>query len=69
MGFLEKRNPRATRRSVIAWAFGCGVIGSLVGLIGGLQPEMPSGAVFFFVPWMTVGGAIAGAAIEWQMEG
>jgi hypothetical protein len=67
MGLLEKRNPRATRRSVLAWASGGGVVGFLAGWVGWLRSDMPTAAVFFIVPWMTVFCAIAAGAMEWQL--
>ena len=67
MGFLDKHNPRATRRSAAVWAIGGGVVGGLLGFFGWLRSDMPFTAVFFVVPCMVVGGAIAGWAIEWQV--
>src|SRR5207248_4859947 len=67
MGLLEKRNPRATRRSVILWATGIGIVSGLVGFAGWLRTDLPTGAVFIFVPWMTVFCAVAGGAMEWQL--
>ncbi|MCE9560770.1 MAG: hypothetical protein K8U57_01820 [Planctomycetes bacterium] len=68
MGLLDKRNPRATRRSVIAWATGGGIVGFLAGLLGWYRSDMPDAAVFFLVPWMMVFCAVAGGAMEWQMS-
>jgi hypothetical protein len=69
MGLLDKKNPSATRRSVVCWAAGGGLLafaGTLyVALFG--HTDIPSGAWWFFVPWMTIWGAVAGGAIEWQM--
>ena len=71
MGFLDKHNPRATPQSARAWAFGGGIVGGLVGFLGWLSSwsrgDMPFAAVFFFVPWMAAGCAVAGWAIEWQL--
>jgi hypothetical protein len=67
MGLLEKRNPRATRRSVILWATGIGIVGGLGGFVGWLRTDMPTWAVFIIVPWMTVFCAVAGGAMEWQL--
>lgn len=71
MGFLEKRNPRATRQSARAWAVGGGIVGALVGFGGWLscwlRADMPFGAVFFFVPFMAAGCSVAGWALEWQL--
>ena len=70
MGLLDKRNPRATRRSARAWAVGGGVLGGLFGFLGWLacwlRSDMPLAAVLFFVPWMAAGCGVAGWAIEWQ---
>jgi len=67
MGFLDKHNPHATRRSVIAWAVGGAIVGFGVGLVGWLPSDMPGWAVYFILPWMTVGCGVAFAALEWQM--
>jgi hypothetical protein len=67
VGLFDKHNPRATRRSATIWAGGAGVVGGLVGFFCWLRSDMPFGAVFFFVPWMVAGCALAGWAIEWQM--
>ncbi|HET6573005.1 MAG TPA: hypothetical protein VFG68_05335 [Fimbriiglobus sp.] len=68
MGLLDKHNPDATRKSVIRWAWGGGVAGFLAGL--GLvlyHSNMPAAAWYIVLPWMTVGGAVTGGAIEWQV--
>ena len=66
MGFFEKQNPKATKRSVILWA----VIGVMVGLIGTMvfnsRLENPMSWVFV-LPWMTLICAFAFAVIEWQV--
>jgi hypothetical protein len=67
MGLLERRNPRATRRSVFLWTTGGGIVGGIVALVGWLRSDMPTWAVFFIVPWMTVFGAVGGEAMEWQI--
>jgi hypothetical protein len=67
MGLLEKRNPRATRRSVVAWAIGVGALGGGFGLLGWSNSDMPNWMVFLVVPWMVIFCGIAGAAMEWQM--
>jgi hypothetical protein len=71
MGFLNKHNPRATPQSARAWAIGGDIVGGLIGSLGWLSSwsrgDMPFAAVFFIVPWMTVGCAVAGWAIEWQV--
>jgi hypothetical protein len=67
MGFLDKQNPHATRRSATAWAVGAGVVGGLLGLLGWSGSDMPTLAVYFIVPWMVGSCALAGWAIEWQM--
>jgi hypothetical protein len=67
MGFWDKHNPHATRRSARIWALGGGIVGFAVGLIGWLSSDMRPVALLFFLPWMTIGCGIAGAAIEWQL--
>jgi hypothetical protein len=67
MSFLDKHNPRATRRSAIAWAVGGGIVGGVVGFIGWHRTDMPFNFVFFIVPWMMAPGALGGWAIEWQI--
>jgi hypothetical protein len=67
LGLLDKRNPRATRRSVTAWAIGGAIVGGAAGLLGWSRSDMPTTAVFFLVPWMAVFCGIAGGAMEWQM--
>lgn len=67
MGLLDQHNPRATRESVKAWATGGGILGGLVGSVGWFWSDMPTGAVFFIVPWMIFFGAVAFGAMEWQL--
>jgi hypothetical protein len=71
MGFLDKYNPKATPQSARAWAIGGGIGYGLLGFLGWLlswlREDMPFVFVFFIVPWMIIGGAIAGWAIEWQI--
>lgn len=67
MGLLEKRNPRATRRSLIAWAVGGAIVCPLYGLFRSLLTDFSSSDLWLMLPWMTVWGAVAGAALEWQM--
>jgi hypothetical protein len=67
MGLLDKHNPRATRRSATAWAIGGGVGGGLAGWYGWFRSDLPDAAVFFVVPWMVIGSAVAGWAVEWQL--
>ena len=67
MGLLDKRNPRATRRSVIAWAVGMAIVFFVIGLVAWLRTDMPPVSGFFVLPWMTLCGAVAGGAMEWQM--
>jgi hypothetical protein len=67
MGFLDKHNPRATRRSATAWAIGGGIVGGVVGFFGWLRTDMPIDAVFFIVPWMIASCALGGWVIEWQI--
>ena len=67
MGLLEKRNPRATRRSVILWSAGTAIIFFLIGLALWLRTDMPAVSGFFVLPWMAVWGAVAGGAMEWQL--
>jgi hypothetical protein len=68
MGLLEKRNPRATRQSVIrsAWV---GAIGGVVfAFVASWLVGIPTFGRFFIAPFMAAGGAIAAAAIEWQLD-
>jgi hypothetical protein len=67
MGLLEKRNPRATRRSVILWACGGGIGGFVVALMMLLRMDGPPILWFVMLPWMTVASAGIGALMEWQM--
>lgn len=71
MGFLDKINPKATRESARAWAIGGAIVFGWVGfflwLLAWSRDDMPFGFVFFIVPGMIAGGAIAGWAIEWQL--
>ena len=67
MGLLDKRNPQATRKSVIRWAWGGGVVGFLAGLGLLWNSDMPSTAWYLVLPWMTACGAVTGGAMEWQM--
>jgi hypothetical protein len=66
MGFLDRYNPNATRRSATAWAIGGGIGGVLFCLFGWLRTDMPTWALFFMLPWMAACGALAGWATEWQ---
>ena len=63
MGLFKKRNPRSTRQSVVWWAIGGGVAGAIVAVTQ--SEDMNSSAYFFFVPWMSIVGAIAFGAMEW----
>jgi hypothetical protein len=75
VSFLEKRNPRATPRSTIraaCWGGICFFVFTLAFLsyIGFTNP-LPSGGFFadfatFMLVFMTVVGAITGAAMHWQ---
>ncbi len=66
MGFLEQRNPKATHGSVIAWSMGYAVVFVLLGLFCWYLSDMPSGAVWFILPWMAITGAVVGGATDWQ---
>jgi hypothetical protein len=67
MGLLEKRNPRATRRSVIRAAI-LGAAGFfLFSLILLLLSDFPIWGWVFMLLCMTIGGAVTGAAMEWQL--
>ena len=68
MGFLEKRNPRATRTTVIRAAI-LGAAGFfLFALIMLFRTNIaPWGWVSLMLSFMTVFGAISGAALEWQL--
>ena len=67
MGFLEKQNPKATRRSVIRWSVVGGTFGLLVGILMLRCSDMPSLAGWFVIPAMGLGMAIAAGAVEWQL--
>ncbi len=67
MSFLEKLNPRATRRSVIKWAVVGGIIGAILGLVACMSFDMPAIAGFLILPWMILASAIAAATVEWQL--
>ncbi|HEX4588583.1 MAG TPA: hypothetical protein VH120_01560, partial [Gemmataceae bacterium] len=58
----------ATKRGLTAWTIGGGIAGITIGLVGWLKSDMPAIAGFFVLPWMTVGGAIAGGAVYWQVD-
>jgi hypothetical protein len=68
MGLLEKRNPRATGRSVARWAIGSGVAGFVFALVQLIRTDMPIAAWPFFLIWATGAGALGGALIEWQLD-
>jgi NADH:ubiquinone oxidoreductase subunit 6 (subunit J) len=76
MGFLEKGNPKATRRSVIIAAILGAVGGLLVGIIGMVRirsrEKLEGESLSYFdivaVLFMMIGGAIIGAAVEWQVN-
>jgi hypothetical protein len=67
MALLEKRNRLATRRSVLLWSVGTAITFFVVGLMAWLRTDMPFASGFFVLPWMTVWGAVVGAAMEWQI--
>jgi hypothetical protein len=71
VGLLDKSNPQATPESARVWAIGgaivFGWIGFFLWLLAWLCDDMPFGFVFFIVPGMIAGGALAGRAIEWQL--
>jgi hypothetical protein len=67
MGLLEKRNPRATRRSVVAWASVMAIVFLAIAWALWLRTDMPFISAFFVLPWMALSGALAGGAMEWQM--
>jgi hypothetical protein len=73
MGLLEKRNPQATRRTVFRSAI-LGAVGffifALIMLIRStiIRPDdFPPWAWVLMLVFMTVGGSVTGAAIEWQL--
>lgn len=67
MGLLEKRNPRATRRTVIRAAI-LGAAGSfLFALIMLFWTDIGRWGWLFMLLFMTVAGAVTGAAMEWQL--
>jgi hypothetical protein len=66
MGLLEKRSPRATRRTVIRSSI-LGAVGFFAfALIMLLRTDLPVWGWVFMLSFMTVAGAVAGAAMEWQ---
>ena len=67
MALFEKRNPRATKRSATIMATICGIVGLLLGLFGIRFSEIPDWAGYGLLAFMTVGGAVAGWAAEWQV--
>jgi hypothetical protein len=66
MGFFDKHNPRATPRSLTAWAVAGGITGGVFGFLGWLRTELPFWTVFVFVPWMVVWCGFGCWAMEWQ---
>jgi hypothetical protein len=67
MGLLEKRNPRATRRTVTR----AGILGAgwffLFSLIMLSISDFPFWGWVFMLAFMTACGAVTGAAMEWQL--
>jgi hypothetical protein len=69
MGLLEKRNPRATRRTVIR--------ASILGAAGNffffaliimlVRTDFTAWGGVFMLSFMTMAGAVTGAAVEWQL--
>jgi hypothetical protein len=68
MALLDKGNPRATRASVVRWACGGACMGLVFSCVSVLQSDMPITALFFIVPWTTLGSAVAAATVEWQVS-
>jgi hypothetical protein len=67
MGLFEKRNPRATRRTVVRAAI-LGAAGFFLFAIFMLsRMDVGPWARLFMLSFMTVSGAVTGAAIEWQL--
>jgi hypothetical protein len=68
-GFLEKRNPRATLRSVLRQSLFGAIGGAILGVVhlsfGEKHPAF-EGLAVAVLPAMILIGAIAAAAIEWQ---
>jgi len=67
MGFLDQHNPRATRKTVICAA----IVGAggffLFALFMLLLTDFPVWGWVFMLIFMTVSGAVSGAAMEWQL--
>jgi hypothetical protein len=66
MRFLERINPRATRRGLIVWSIIGGIVGFAVGLYGSYRPLFAGLAGYIFIAWMTLSVAVAFGAIYWQ---
>lgn len=67
MGLLEKRNPYATRRSVIRAALFGAAGFFLFSLFMLLRSDFPVWGWVFMLSFMTIMGAVTGAAMEWQL--
>ena len=66
--FLEKCNPKATRKSVVRSAIIYSFIVGGIWLIGALtKPELPHTWPALLLVFM-LSGAIAGAVCEWQVD-
>jgi hypothetical protein len=64
MDLLEKRNPQATRRTVIRAAI-LGAVGFfLFALLRLFSPDLPFWGWVFMLSFMTAVGAVTGAAME-----
>jgi hypothetical protein len=68
MGLFEKRNPHASSRTVVRAAFlGAGGF-ALFTIVMLIWKGFPNGGWLCMLPFMTVFGAITGAAMNWQLS-
>jgi hypothetical protein len=67
MGLLDKRNRRATRKSVTLSACLTGIGSLLLAVIMLIRTDIPIAGWLFILPFMGVLGAVIGATIEWQV--
>jgi hypothetical protein len=66
MGLLNKRNPRATRNSVIRMACVGAASGFLFALFALTMKEQTFEGALCWLPCMTIGGALIGTLMEWD---
>jgi hypothetical protein len=68
MGLLEKRNARATRKTVIRNVILGAAGGLLFSLVMLFRSDFGPWGWVFMLSFMIASGALTGAAIEWQLS-